>query len=125
VTDSDVAQVLAAASPEVGELARRTRELVRAALPADVIETVDGSDIGYGWTRGYKGLICVISVHSRWVNLGFADGASLPDPEGLSQGAGKRHRFVRIATSEDLERHGLRELLGAARDAHPRPADRQ
>jgi hypothetical protein len=112
--------VLAAAGPEVRELARRTREIVRAMLPPDMLETVDGTDIGYGWTRGYKGLTCVISVHSRWVNLGLADGASLPDPEGLLQGSGKRHRFVRIAASEDLERPGLRELLEAARDAHPR-----
>jgi len=99
----------------------RARELVRAVLPPEVIETVDGSDIGYGWTRGYTGLICVISLHARWVNLGLADGAGLPDPTGLLQGSGKRHRFVRIAAVEDLGRPGLRELLQGARDAHPRP----
>lgn len=118
---ADADRVLAAAGKDVRAIAVRTRELVRAVLPAEVIETVDGSDIGYGWTRGYKGLICVIGLHARWVNLGLADGIGLPDPTGLLQGGGKRHRFVRIAALEDLDRPGLRELLRAAVDAHPRP----
>lgn len=122
MSTDDVERVLAAASPDVRELAVRTRELVRAVLPAEVVETVDGTDIGYGWTGGYRGLICVISLYARWVNLGLADGATLPDPAGLLQGSGRRHRFVRIATPQDLSRPGLRELLAAARDAHPRPA---
>jgi hypothetical protein len=74
----------------------RTREVVRDALPDGVLETVDGTDIGYGWTRGYTGLICVISVYSRWVNLGIADAA-------------------------DLGRPGLRELLTAASAARSQP----
>lgn len=122
MADLDVDQLLAAAGAEVRDLAVRTRELVRSVLPADVLETVDGTDIGYGWTRGYTGLICVIGVHSRWVNLGLADGAGLADPTGLLQGSGKRHRFVRIATAADLGRPGLRDLLVAACAAHPRPA---
>ena len=119
VTDTEVDQVLASASPEVRELASRTREIVRAELPMDVIETVDGTDIGYGWTSGYRGLICVISVHARWVNLGLADGAALPDPTGLLRGSGQRHRFVRIESVRDLQRPGLRDLLRAAVAAHP------
>ncbi len=121
--DAEVDRVLAAARPEIGDLAARAMEIVRAELPAQVIETVDGTDIGFGWTRGYRGLICVIGVHARWVNLGLADGASLPDPTGLLRGSGKRHRFVRIEAAEDLERPGLRELLRAAAVAHPPPAD--
>lgn len=63
----------------------------------------------------------MIGVHARWVNLGLADGAHLPDPAGLMQGSGKRHRFVRIATPADLERDGLQDLLKAASAAHPPP----
>lgn len=90
-------------------------------LFAAVIEIVDGNDVGYGWTSGYKGLICVIGVHARWVNLGLADGAGLPDPTGLLQGSGKRHRFVRIEAATDLDRPGMRELLRATVEARPRP----
>lgn len=83
-------------------------------LPEGVLETVDGGDVGYGWTRGYTSLICVLSVYNRWVNLGLPNGADLPDPEGYLQGTGKRHRHVRITTAADLDRAGLRELLEAA-----------
>jgi hypothetical protein len=114
-------ELIAASSPAVRELARRTRELVRAELPEGVLETVEGTDAGYGWTTGYRGLICVIGVQQRWVNLAFADGAALPDPHGLLRGSGKRHRFVRVAEPADLDRPGLVELLRAAVAAHPRP----
>ena len=116
----DVERVLASASDEVRDLAGRTRALVLDVLPAGIIETVDGTDIGYGWAGGYKGLICVIGVHARWVNLGLADGAALPDPNELMQGRGKRHRFVRIGSAADLDRAGLRDLLEASCAAHPR-----
>ncbi|MBA3411485.1 MAG: DUF1801 domain-containing protein [Geodermatophilaceae bacterium] len=94
---------LAAASDEVHDLALRARALVLDVLPADVLETIDGTDIGYGWTRGYKGTICVSSVYARWINLGLPNGVDLPDPAGLLQGTGKKHRHVRIASLADLD----------------------
>lgn len=114
MTNPDVDRLLATVSPDIRDLALRTRALVLDVVPADVLETVGGTDIGYGRTRGYTGLICVINLHQRWVNLGLADGASLLDPEGLLQGTGRRHRHVRIAESADLERPALRDLLVAA-----------
>lgn len=62
---------LAKASDDVHDLAVRARALVLDVLPLDVLETVDGTDIGYGWTRGYAGMICVISGYPRWINLGL------------------------------------------------------
>lgn len=117
MTSPELDKALASASDEVHDLAVRARGLVLDVLPPEVLETVDGTDIGYGWTRGYTNMICVISVYSRWVNLGLPNGVDLPDPAGLLQGTGKRHRHVRIATESDLERPGLRELLEAAYQA--------
>lgn len=114
-------KALAQASDEVHDLAERARTFVLDVLPSDVLETVQGTDIGYGWTSGYKGLICVISVYKRWVNLGLPDGVNLPDPTGLLQGTGKEHRHVRIASVNDLEQPALRDLLQASLLAHPRP----
>jgi hypothetical protein len=108
------ADPIAAAAHDVRALATRTRDLVRSVLPDDVIETVDGNDIGFGSTTGYTGLICVISVHSRWVNLGVPDGSMLRDPHRLLHGTGKRHRYVRITQAADLDQPGLPELLKAA-----------
>lgn len=118
--------LLASAPPDVRDLAIRTRQVVKEELPDDVLETVDGNDIGFGWGTGYTGLVCVVSVYSRWVNLGVVDGSDLPDPHGLLQGSGKRHRYIRLTRLADLDRPGLRELLraAAARARQPRGADR-
>jgi len=114
VGNPDVDELLASVSTEVRELALRTRSLILDVLPGEILETVGGTDMGYGWTRGYKGLICVINLHQRWVNLGLAGGVDLPDPAGLLQGTGKRNRHVRIATTADIDRPELRDLLEAA-----------
>jgi hypothetical protein len=118
MSDTSADLLIATAASDVRELAVRTRELVRSVLPDDVLETADGNDIGFGRTTGYTGLICVISLYSRWVNLGVADGSTLPDPHRLLQGSGKRHRYVRITQPADLEQPGLRELLVAASARH-------
>jgi hypothetical protein len=120
MTDAEVEHILMVATPDVRELAERTMKVVREVLPPDIVESADGTDIGYGWTSGYQGLIFVIGVHANWVNLGIADGATLADPEGLLRGSGKKHRYVRIAAPDDLDKPGLRELLEAAVKAHPR-----
>jgi hypothetical protein len=122
--DPAVTALLSAAEPDVRPLVEGARALVLDVLPDGVHETVGGADVGYGWTRGYTDLICVIGVHARWVTLGIADGAALPDPHGLLRGAGKRHRHVRVAELADLQRDGLRELLAAAAAAHPAPEGR-
>jgi hypothetical protein len=121
-TSSDV--LFATAAPDVRELATRTRELVRSVLPVDVAETVEGNDICFCWPTGHTGLICVISMYARWVNLGVVDGSDLPDPYRLLQGTGRRHRYVRITQHADLDQPGLRELLAAAaaRACRPRVA---
>src|SRR4051812_8382831 len=100
------ADPIAAAAHDVRVLATRTRDFVRSVLPDDVIETVDGNDIGFGSTTGYPGLICVISVYSRWVNLGVPEGSTLRDPHRLLRGTGTRHRYVRIMQAADLGQPG-------------------
>ena len=56
---------------------------------------------GYGLDRTYKGLICGITLHTAHINLMFARGTELPDPEGLLVGNGKRARHVKIQPWEE------------------------
>ena len=53
-------------------------------------------------------------VGKRHVTFGFPFATSLPDPEGLLEGAGKNMRHVKLRSVEDLEKKGLRELIVAA-----------
>src|SRR3990172_5857809 len=87
----------------VRELARSARALILAVMP-ETIEQLDPSAnlIAYGLDRSYKGLICGITLHKLHINIMFAQGASLPDPQGLLQGTGKLARHVRVERMADL-----------------------
>ena len=68
--------------------------------------------------------VCYIALHKDHVNLGFNQGAELPDPEGLLEGPGKMLRHTKITEPEDLRDPALRSLLEVARThrASTRPA---
>ena len=108
--------IMVDASPEVRDLARRTRTLIRDIYP-DIVEVPWPKQhmIGYGvGPRKMSEHYCYIAVHNDHVNLGFNYRAELPDPEGLLEGPGKLLRHTKITTPEDLARPALRALLEAA-----------
>ena len=101
--------------PAVRALATRVYELALNALAGGTVTvTVDEANIGVGTAPGYKLLVFVITPTKRYVRLGFARGAKLPDPAGVLEGAGKLHRHVKIRDGETLEAPALRDLMSAA-----------
>ncbi len=102
-------------SDTVRELARGARVLILAVMPKTV-EQLDPSAnlIAYGLDHSYKGLICGITLHKAYINIMFAQGASLPDPQGLLQGTGKLARHVHVERLADLEAPGIRDLVETA-----------
>jgi hypothetical protein len=110
-----VEEFLAAYSPEVRELALRTRGLVLDAIPGAIEKVETGHKlINYGSGDRMAEQICYIAPLKSTVNLGFFQGTRLPDPEGLLEGTGKLLRHVKIRRVEDVEKPGLRELIRAA-----------
>jgi hypothetical protein len=103
----------------VRAVALALRALVLETLPgvSEVLDTKDGM-IGYGAHQfGASGWgLVAIAPYKNWTNLQFVTGASLPDPTGLLEGAGKSMRHVRVHSVEDLEqkRTALVALLRAA-----------
>ncbi|MFC7307039.1 DUF1801 domain-containing protein [Streptomyces monticola] len=108
-----VEQVLAAREPKIAELGRSVCQLILRRFP-DAVVTVDGNDIGFGTGTGYKGLVFTVAPAKAHVTLGIAGGATLPDPAGLLEGAGKVHRHVKLRHAEELARPELAELIDAA-----------
>jgi len=108
-------ELLNAYPPEVKELALEARRVILAAIPG-IEEMVDATDkvLGYGFGPGYADLICTIILSKSGVKLGIVGSAALPDPDGLLEGTGKRHRYVRCASRADLARPGVQKLLEAA-----------
>ena len=100
---------------EVQILARAARTLILEIMP-ETIELTDPSAnlIAYGLDRGYKGLICGITLFSAYINIMLAQGASLPDPHGLLKGSGKLARHIKVTQLDDLKVPGVEALLEAA-----------
>jgi hypothetical protein len=108
---------LASYPSAVVEVALGLRSMVKKAIP-DATETIDepARVIGYAVGAGYAGLVCMIIPSKKGVKLGLVNGANLSDPHHLMEGTGRRHRYVQFNTRADLERPGVRELIGVAKE---------
>lgn len=114
MTIPDLDELLDAYPPKVKELALEARRVILAAIPG-IEEMVDATDkvLGYGFGPGYADLICTIILSKNGVKLGIVGSAALPDPDGLLEGTGKRHRYVPCTRGADLARPGVKRLLQA------------
>jgi hypothetical protein len=111
-------EMTAAFDPRVRDLAARTRALIFDVYP-EVVEVLWPRQNVAGYGVGPKKMsehFCYIALYDDHVNLGFNQGADLPDPEDLLEGPGKLLRHTKIAKPEDLEDPALRRLLEMAKD---------
>jgi hypothetical protein len=111
-------EMTAAFDLHVRDLASRTRSLIVDVYP-EVVEIPWPRQNVAGYGIGPKKMsehFCYIALYKDHLNLGFNQGAELPDPEGLLEGPGKMLRHTKIAESEDLHNPALRRLLEAALD---------
>lgn len=97
------------------QLALGACRLIQDMVPG-LVEQVDIKDrlIAFGRGPRMADVVCVVMPLKAGVNLGITGGATLPDPEGLLQGTGKRHRHVRLSRPADLEAPGLRRVIELA-----------
>ncbi len=79
--------------------------------------TLDAENVGYGYGSGYKNLVFVITPHSKHVNLGIVNGATLKDPHGVMEGKGKVHRHVKLRRIDEVPDTNLDELMRRALQA--------
>ena len=102
-------------SEDVQRLGEAARRAIRTWVPG-MSESVDAAarTIAYAHAPGYAGMVCTLIMSKTGIKLGIVEGASLPDPRGLLEGTGKRHRHVPLSTPGDLRRPGTKELVLAA-----------
>jgi hypothetical protein len=112
--DAGFEQILAGSAPDVVAIARAVRKAVNVAMP-DAVEQVDPADglLAIGTDRTMKGLVFAIVPHRTHVNLQLADGALLPDPDGLIEGTGKRVRHVKVRSVESAGSSEVRRVIDA------------
>ncbi len=114
-------ELLAARRPDMAPIVLALRDMVAGEAP-------DATEMVYSvyavvdlFTFGRPGDAFIhIVAYEKHVNLGFNQGAALPDPHGLIKGTGKSIRHIRIVAEEDLKRP-LRGYIQAAIKQAARP----
>jgi hypothetical protein len=103
---------------EIQQLALQLRALVleeMAPCYENIYDAYSAVAIGYGTSEKLGDGIFHIAVYSQHVNLGFNEGATLDDPNGILQGNGNRIRHISIKTADDLSRPEVRAYIRRAR----------
>lgn len=101
---------LAARTGELGSIARRWFEHIRAC-GADVRELMHD---GYATACVQDAPFAYVGAFRAHVNVGFFHGAELPDPAGLLMGSGKRMRHVKVLPGAPLDQAALEALITVA-----------
>jgi hypothetical protein len=120
--EADVAKLLAEHPPEQQAIEHALRATIRREFPG-AVEQVDFGNklIAFGRSMKMRGLLFALIAHKSWVNLQLADGAELPDPNGLIEGTGKRIRHIKIRSIGDASSpaviDAIRAQLAARTDA--------
>jgi hypothetical protein len=108
--------LLAETEASLRPVVRRLREIVLEVHPeaAEVVRLGDrAATYGLGPKKMSEGY-CYVLPYRRWVNLGFYQGATLPDRDCLLDGTGARLRHVKVRSLEDADAPAVRELVVAA-----------
>ena len=118
--EADVERLLAEHPPEIRAIEQALRVTIRSAFPGAVEQVDFGNElIAFGRSMRMRGLLFAIIAHKTWVNLQLADGAELPDPDGLIEGTGKRIRHVKIRSIEAASSPPVVAVIEAQLAARP------
>src|SRR5579864_6077246 len=100
----------------IADLALTMREIILEEAP-DASESIYQAytvAIWFGFSGKMKDMFCYIATSARHINLGFPQGATLPDPNRVLEGEGKAMRHIKFRSMSDLERPFVRRYIRAA-----------
>ena len=111
---------LASHAPAVQGAARALEALIQEEAPDVVVQYDPGNGLlAFGRSMRMRDLLFALIPHAGWVNLQLADGAVLPNVDGLVEGTGKRIRHVKVRTEEAARDPRVRALVRAELEVHP------
>jgi hypothetical protein len=108
---------LNAYTPEVANVARKTLVKLRKRLPHAIELVYDNYNalaIGFAPSDRASEGVFSIALYPKYVTLFFLQGAKLPDPDGLLQGAGSRVRHIRLEDEKTLDRADVKAMMATA-----------
>ena len=121
---SELDKIIAKQPPEMAKLTRAVLAKLRPRFPGAVEMVYDkkrGMVVGFCPDERASNVINSIGVYSKWINLYFFEGDTLPDPEGILHGTGAIVRNIRVTSAADLDRPAVKALMAEAlKRAHPK-----
>ena len=108
---------LAKYDPAIAAQLKACRKKIRALVPRGfemVYDNYNGLVFGFSPTERPSDALLSIVGYPRWVGLAFLQGASVADPDGLLQGAGRQVRGLRLRSPKDLDEPKVRALIARA-----------
>jgi hypothetical protein len=123
---AELTAIIDARPPQMARLTKAVLARVRERLPGSVEMVYDKKNalvIGFCSADRAANVINSIAVYSKWVNLYFFEGDTLPDPEGLLQGSGSMVRSIRVTDEAELDRPAVKALMAEARKCAEPPLD--
>jgi hypothetical protein len=124
----ELERIIARQSPEMAKLTTEVLAKLRRRFPGAVEMVYDkkrGMVVGFCPDERASNVINSIGVYSKWINLYFFEGDTLPDPDGLLQGSGSIVRHVRLDTAADLDRPAIKALMAEALKRADPPLDKK
>ena len=111
---------LAKYDPAIAAQLKACRKKIRALVPRGfemVYDNYNALVFGFSTTgRASDALLSVIG-YPRWVSVGFLQGASVADPDGLLRGTGNQVRGLRLGAPTDLDDPKVQALITRALSA--------
>ena len=115
--EARIAEFLAEYGPEVELQLRQARHLLRARFPRGyelVFNTYNALVFGISPSERASESFISVAGYPRWVTLFFLHGASLHDPAGLLEGAGKQVRGIRLTSASIFSTPQVQALVTQA-----------
>jgi hypothetical protein len=99
-------------APDVQAAARALEAVIREELPDVVVQFDPGNSLlAFGRSMKMRDLLFALIPHAGWVNLQLADGALLPNTDGLIEGTGKRIRHVKVRSAAVAHSAPIRAIV--------------
>ncbi|MFN7171257.1 MAG: DUF1801 domain-containing protein [Fimbriimonadaceae bacterium] len=110
-------EVFSAAPESVRQLADSINEFIISFDPdVHIVPRTGEKSVSYGiGPKKMSEAYCYLMPQKDYVNLGFFCGTSLPDPENILEGTGKKLRHIKVRTLESAQRSALLDLIREAR----------
>jgi hypothetical protein len=124
--ETQLEKFLAKYTPEIAGLAKAALIKMRKRLPGAVEMVYDNYNalvIGFCPGERPSEVIFSIALYPRWINLFFAQGKGLSDPEKLLKGSGNRVRSIVLESAGTLDDPRVRDLIDEALERAAVPID--